>query len=253
MNCRLCDQPKPLCNSHIIPEFCYRPLYDEKHKAVEVRNAPPKEGKLQKGFREALLCEDCERFFNDEYEKYFKHTWYDAGACPARPDQPVIRIDGLDYSRFKLFHLSVLWRASVTTREEFGAVSLGPHESVIRSMLRAKDPGPASRYNFVVQLLHLDGQIMHQAIMPPGTSREHGARVYTLVFAGCAWNYIVASHSPPHRVLDFGLRENGTLHLFVRSITDLGYFRRFVSELRAGSQPVTPRTQLQRGERQSSG
>lgn len=238
MNCRLCGEQKTLCDSHIIPEFCYRALYDERHKAVLVNNAPSRESKLQKGFREELLCERCEAFLNESYEKYFKRVWFDLGKCPSTTGQRVIRVDGLDYRRFKLFHLSLLWRAGISTRKEFKAVPLGPHEARIREMLRTGNPGPAWQYNFVVQLLHLDGKVLHQAVMPSGRSREHGVPVYTLVFAGCAWNYIVASH-PPHRdVLEYGLREDGTLHLFVRNITDVGYLRRFVAKYRAGANPA---------------
>jgi hypothetical protein len=50
-------------------------------------------------------------------------------------------INGLDYAMFKLFHLSVLWRAGVSTREEFRNVKLGSHEDVIRQMLLRDDPG----------------------------------------------------------------------------------------------------------------
>jgi len=32
--CRLCLQERPLRDSHIIPEFLYRPLVDEKHRAA---------------------------------------------------------------------------------------------------------------------------------------------------------------------------------------------------------------------------
>ncbi len=131
MNCKLCDEQQTLCDSHIIPEFCYRALYDERHKAVLVKNEPARESKLQKGFRERLLCPDCEAFLNESYEKYFKEIWFDLGKCPSTTDERVIRVDGLDYRRFKLFHLSVLWRASISTREEFSAVSLGPHEAVM--------------------------------------------------------------------------------------------------------------------------
>lgn len=54
--CAFCQQARPLRNSHIIPEFLYRTLYDEKHRF----SAYGSDGKAevvqeQKGTRERLL------------------------------------------------------------------------------------------------------------------------------------------------------------------------------------------------------
>jgi hypothetical protein len=59
--CRLCGKPSPLQRSHIIPEFLYRPLYDEKHRISVVKVGSDRIGYLQKGFTEALLCFGCEQ------------------------------------------------------------------------------------------------------------------------------------------------------------------------------------------------
>jgi len=48
MVCRLCQKEKPLVQSHVIPEFLYRPLYDEKHRAVEAKLVPRGFNYLQK-------------------------------------------------------------------------------------------------------------------------------------------------------------------------------------------------------------
>lgn len=37
---------------------------------------------LQKGLREPLLCEGCEQFLNDNYEKPFKRYWFDQKPLP---------------------------------------------------------------------------------------------------------------------------------------------------------------------------
>jgi len=62
---------------------------------------------LQKGFRERLLCFDCEQFLNDRYEKPLKAEWLDSPSYRNR-HRSAIEINGLTYDTFKLCHLSVL-------------------------------------------------------------------------------------------------------------------------------------------------
>ncbi len=76
MTCRLCQRHKPLQNSHVVPEFFYKPSYDEKHRiyariGARLAGMPP----LQKGFREPLLCWDCEQKLSP-YEKYNREILY---------------------------------------------------------------------------------------------------------------------------------------------------------------------------------
>ena len=60
--CALCREDRPLRKSHVIPEFMFRPLYDEKHRFWGVSNIPTKRNRIfQKGPREKLLCERCEQ------------------------------------------------------------------------------------------------------------------------------------------------------------------------------------------------
>lgn len=59
--CRLCLQIKDLRRSHIIPEFIYKPLYSSEHnRVIEIKEGLVP-GLMQKGYREELLCQDCEK------------------------------------------------------------------------------------------------------------------------------------------------------------------------------------------------
>ena len=77
--CRLCgSDDEPLRNSHILPEFLYRPLYNEKGHMLAIREPDathrPTE-RIQKGIREKLFCECCEQYFNEHFEKPFLNQW----------------------------------------------------------------------------------------------------------------------------------------------------------------------------------
>ena len=120
MNCALCERPEPLRNSHIIPELLYSTLYDQGHRMLGINGRGPLGRKiLQKGLREPLLCEGCEQFLNDKYEKPFKKYWFDKKPLPNSLRSEGIRLRGIDYATFKLFHLSILFRCSVASSETF--------------------------------------------------------------------------------------------------------------------------------------
>jgi hypothetical protein len=59
--CRLCGNDAELCDSHIVPEFLYKPLYDGKHRTLHARGDLTSKRLVQKGLRERLLCVECER------------------------------------------------------------------------------------------------------------------------------------------------------------------------------------------------
>lgn len=137
MKCRLCQNSAELRNSHVIPEFLYEPLYDSKHRAMGVHGKGNKKWRyLQKGLREKLLCQKCEQLLNDYYEKYFRNFWFVSSQIPFKCDiEKIYKISGIDYVKFKLFHLSILFRASISSLPTFSQVSLGPHEGKICEML----------------------------------------------------------------------------------------------------------------------
>lgn len=81
--CALCDQHATLRRSHIVPEFAYKPAYDESHRLVVVNPGTSEQrGHAPKGLRSHLLCDDCEQLLNDRYEKPFRRYWLD-GEVPA--------------------------------------------------------------------------------------------------------------------------------------------------------------------------
>ena len=141
-NCRLCLEPHKLRKSHIIPEFLFRDLYDDKGRFLVLpASADGRPHFRQKGFYERLLCGECEQRIN-VYETYVKRVLYDdLPTFTSGEDHRKNRLAGLDYTKFKLFQLSVLWRASISSDPFFSGVQLGAHEESIRSMVWEQNPG----------------------------------------------------------------------------------------------------------------
>ena len=55
-------------------------------------------------------------------------------------------LNGIDYATFRLFDLSVLFRASTSDHPNFREVDIGPHEERFRRMLLEGDPGQDRQY-----------------------------------------------------------------------------------------------------------
>ena len=74
--CRLCHKDRILRKSHIVPEFLYSHLYNEKGHMMGINGIGAKGWKpLQQGIREHLFCEECEQHFNEHFEKPFRQQW----------------------------------------------------------------------------------------------------------------------------------------------------------------------------------
>jgi len=235
--CKLCGEERELCDSHIIPEFFYERLYDDKHRLHEHDRDSGSVNFAQMGYREPLLCEGCEGVLNDRYEKYVKAALYDQGLLPRVPNFTQQTITGLDYRRFKLCMLSILWRASVAKQNAFSRVNLGrQHESAIRDMLLDDEPADEGVYPFVTTVLWLPDSetntpyivrgAVHQAV--PLDGRYQHKRIYRLTFGGCMWDFLVGSETVLMPTLS--IRRDGTLRIFWANYAQVPDVRRFIAD-----------------------
>ncbi|MFC4158299.1 hypothetical protein [Chitinimonas lacunae] len=211
--CQLCLKVGELCNSHIIPEFLYKKLYNKNHQMMGINGRFRKGWKpVQIGEREHLLCESCEQHLANKIESAFKAMWVEANPLPDPwPSTEHIAQIKVDYPLFKLFHLSVLFRAGVSTRPQFNCVRLGSHEEKLREMLLELNPGKQNDY-----------QIFGYAVIDPKTNRIRkliagadqkkfdGLRWYRFIYGGVWW-WISASSHANLNMAPITLRENGTM------------------------------------------
>lgn len=142
----------------------------------------------------AVVLRTCEQHFNEHCEKPFRAQWVVDSPLPETWNVAEPYWVKVDYSSFKLFHLSVLFRASVSSLPTFSEVSLGPHEDRLREMLLARDPGEFWQYP-VAGIVVLDPKtnrpfpMVSQALQ----GRMEGMRCYAVIYGGVQWWMGVAS------------------------------------------------------------
>ena len=215
--CKLCRRERELCESHIIPEFVYAPLYDEGGKMVGFRFGEKgiRSRLLQMGLREPLLCAECEQLINHDYEQPNVAFWRSLAAhesalepswtpFTAPSGDSGVFVRGADYSSFKLFLLSMLWRASVSALPEFHDVRLGPYEEPIRRMLLERSPGTKADYPCIVFLFKEPG-----AILPPKRQRANGHLMYHFILTTVQVWIFVSGHVSQERIISMAIREDG--------------------------------------------
>lgn len=193
--CRLCQRDRTLCQSHIVPEFLYSPLYNDRDQVMGITGTGSRGWRLlQIGLRENLFCSDCEDHFNQKYEQPFQR-WMIDRPLPERIEQDTAYTLTCDYKTFKLFHLSILFRVAVSTLPTFKDVNLGSHEDRIRSMILNQEPGTEWEYPiFGMIVLNGRGEIERRLLSRPESQRFEGHKVYGQIYNGVMWWTSVSSH-----------------------------------------------------------
>jgi len=214
--CRLCNQPKILVDSHIFPEFMYKPLYNDEHrfkvismKGGDVLKEPPK------GIYEKLLCDCCDNKIIGKYEDHASKVLFGDGKKEIEIETKEFGhlIHGVDYKLFKLFQISLIWRASISTKKEIIKINLGPHAEIMRQMLLNENPGEIYEYGVIIYLFPKSSKDMKDLIISPEllSKKIEGNRIYRAIFNGLLWAFFVSSHAENFSNKEFFLSKEGSL------------------------------------------
>jgi hypothetical protein len=189
--CQLCLKQEELAFSHIYPEFFYKGTYDDSHRFISVTSHPRHHVKpFQKGFREHLLCKNCEGQFS-RYESYAATLLRQISKLDTNGKRH-LSIPQFDYVIFKLFALSVIWRCHITSLHTFQSVKLGSHAKRIRQMLLAEDSRKPNQYGIV--LVKIAGVAMaDRVLLPPGKTSFGGLPAYFATALGYKWIFIMSN------------------------------------------------------------
>lgn len=231
MPCALCTQPKPLRQSHIVPEFMYQQMYDRKHRFLALGTiASDRAMRYQKGLREDLLCGQCEGLFS-RFEGYAAQVFYGKGAPSTRVEGSMLILQGLEYDKMKLFLLSLLWRFGVTKLRVFRGALLGAHTDTLRQMLLRQDPGDPLDYPCLLTAVMWQGKHIGDFIVPPCLAKMDGHHIWSFVVAGIVMTFFVSSHKPNDLPGEAFLTKGGSLVVMRKEITEIEFLHRFASEV----------------------
>jgi hypothetical protein len=216
--CKLCGQTASLSRSHIVPEFAYSPIKNEKYQMYAVGE---KTKTVQSGYWEYMLCSECETLLSG-YETKFKKLWMDSipldfNHLATKPLEDVLTVEIPDYDAFKLFHLSVFWRAAVSSGFKIGNISFGPYEREIATLVRGGQSGAPGDFPFfaVLNLDKLGRPVPTVTQLAQGQGRFEGRHHhYMMSYAFCDWTLMLGRPGPQWTVeIETKDREEGQFKL----------------------------------------
>ena len=225
MRCKLCLEEKPLIKkSHIIPDFQYKEMFDEKHRIIRISQEEQRSFSIPDGeYEPNILCADCDNVLIGGWESYASQIFYGGTNPPIiaenfrKPDGlEFLQVRGVDYEKFRLFLLSVVWRASISKRPFFANVSLGPHEEKIRRILIDRNPGKANQYPCLIST-YRKGVLPKEVIAAPKKIRIHGNSGdikkigYSFLIGGFLFMYKISENENDDAFLEAAISENGDM------------------------------------------
>ena len=229
--CKLCHAVRPLLNeSHIIPEFMYSGLFNEHHKINKLapsqyvkgnrRVMRPSSGEYEDG----LLCQECDNERIGGLEAYAHAAMFggklSASEAPkaqtykTQEGVKFTRVSNISYTKFKLFLLSILWRASISKRDFFKEVKLGPHENVIREMILSGDPMRYDDYPVIFFTSLTDKSAPRDIVGQPGKNRAGKGIRYVFIIAGITYVFHVSKNSIDPSFLPYTLLPSNEITIF---------------------------------------
>jgi hypothetical protein len=186
----------------------------------------------KQGLIRRLLCICCEQKIG-KWETYARLALYGNAPGPdirkrdigesvlslLGPKYPSVfkdlRVVKLDYTKFKLFELSILWRAGLENKSWGKQVTLGPFQEDLRKHLLSGDPGPPL-YLPATVVDYRDNLIRFEEMIPAvELLHKRPFHSYRLTLGGYGWFFSVSNNAVHSAAPRFALQQDGTLQVLV--------------------------------------
>ena len=225
--CKLCLQKKKLIKkSHIIPNFMYAGIFNDDHVLYKINiNEFDRSQKLYTGEYESdILCEHCDNDVIGQYETYAHKILYGGRLYSGENIEfqnqknqhgfTSTYIKGVDYEKFKLFLLSLLWRASISSRDLYKQISLGPHEDIIRKMIINGCPKKQMEYPCMISTyLHNKKELSPDFIGQPIKVKNNDGTRYVFLIGGFLFMFFISQHGIPEWISELVINENNEFRI----------------------------------------
>jgi hypothetical protein len=208
--CPLClEEGKLLAHSHIIPEFNYEELYDEKHRLRTFEGDGTVEDPkwMQKGIREYLLCgaregirEGCEGKLS-VWESHAANLLGVGKIDPLKVPQNKILEIPIQYKEFKLYGMSLIWRLAVTSQRNLAIGSLGKTQETLRQAIEAENPLEPEMFPFYIRaFLAPDGNFYSDWMSSPFWHDFYGKRAVSMAIGGLTYTFVARTPDVPEEI-----------------------------------------------------
>jgi hypothetical protein len=192
---------------------------------------------IQNGFKEKLLCGDCELKLS-RWESVLKETLVDMGNITSTflsidmIRKELFRVKCIRYKEFKLAILSIIWRMSIASDPFFESYKLGIYEEKLRQTLLSEKVPDEKKFPIMVSRYELD-EVFDPGIIlgfPPG-KYQFLFTVQSFIIWGHRFIVFINDKLLPKLPIKCFLRNSGVLYVVVRSLAELASPESIISKI----------------------
>lgn len=220
--CALCGGSSPLKESHVISKYLWKLSgligHQKKFEATCLNDGRLSLKHQQDGFKEYLLCENCEQR-RAKVEDISRRSLFGKIRNLNFQGNSAI-ISGLDYKSLKLNSMYQLWMMGVSEHPFYANVYLGPHLTRLGELLLNDDPGEPWQYGTTVSSLGGNDPNYTGIFSQPEKTRIFNHNLYRYVIAGFHHFTYVTSHPPAAGFQKLFLQKDGSVPIFRSNFRD---------------------------------
>jgi hypothetical protein len=204
----------------------YRDLFDEKHRIVstDIEKFEPQRYFQSGIYENNLFCKRCDNEILGSLEKYGSIVLFGSNnKSPQKVDikryisptgVPFMQIESINYQKFKLFLLSILWRASISKHEFFQNVRLGPYNEVLRKAILNFENLPEEKFRICLIFFNdkLNEQI-DKLISPPKRVKKGICTLY-IFYLSKLFYFFEINNKSGLEIFDYGsIKKDNTMQI----------------------------------------
>ena len=197
--CKFCGEKKKLIDAHIVPKAFYTHFVPNRTNILKIQSDIPYELRCPAGFYDKnILCAECDRklgVYDQEAQKLFLSDISKYKRQEGNFSAYGIPAGIFDYKKLKLFFISMLWRASISSNDSFKFVKLGDKfEAMALKVLRHPELDVINQFSvFIFKYKSVPNIRIERIFIEPIPCRADGINYYEFVFAGYQINIKVDS------------------------------------------------------------
>ncbi|WP_286261992.1 hypothetical protein [Thalassotalea atypica] len=229
--CKGCGENKKLIKAHIIPKSFYMDLRaNANHLNIVPSNVGERQSRSNIGdYDTNILCKDCDTIMEkyDDYGKKLLLDQRDSFIEHERNGQLLgWEVHNFDYLKLKLFFLSILWRASISSRPFFRRVSLAQYEDKLKELIWNEQDDDNHTFGCVVaKFLPANIEGVEKSILDPDKTTLEGRNYYRFYFGGYNIWIRVDERGVPAQFKHAEIKNGGSLKVVPRDFQESKEFK----------------------------
>ncbi|MEZ4722685.1 MAG: hypothetical protein R2813_12490 [Flavobacteriales bacterium] len=187
-----------------------------------------------------ILCKNCDNNLIGQYESYARKIVYPDSDIEWQKRNHRLEVNeagikrvilDVDYKNFKLFLLTILWKAHITSHEFFQHINLGKYEPLIKERILNGDPGGDDEFETSIVIL-LDGHFLNKSVMAPREIKLNQNYSYHFLINQALYSFNLSSHNKMDIFKHSGIRSNNELSIFIADqASESDPLRKFINAL----------------------